>query len=122
VLKHEVYLRQLKFYMPRESLPTTILYNSCGIRRGDFFFAKHEKKGMCFFAKGSKIGMYIDFIHRKEIYYIHIHTNVRCLTHIRILHFLVHKNPVFFQYFLGSFIQEFVDSFINGFFGNPYRL
>jgi hypothetical protein len=24
-------------------------------RRGDFFFAKHEKKGRCFFAEGSKM-------------------------------------------------------------------
>jgi hypothetical protein len=25
------------------------------------FFTKHEKKGMCFFAEGSKNGMYIKF-------------------------------------------------------------
>jgi hypothetical protein len=85
----------LAIIMPRESSSTTILYNSCGIRRGDFFFAKHEKKGRCFFTKGSKTGMYIDFIHNKEIYYIHIHTDVRCLTHTRILHSLVHKNSIF---------------------------
>jgi hypothetical protein len=24
-------------------------------RKGDFLFAKHEKKGMCFFAEGSKM-------------------------------------------------------------------
>jgi hypothetical protein len=26
-----------------------------------FFFTKHEKKGRCFFAEGSKNGMYIKF-------------------------------------------------------------
>jgi hypothetical protein len=26
-----------------------------------FFFTKHEKKGRCFFAEGSKTGMYIKF-------------------------------------------------------------
>jgi hypothetical protein len=42
-------------------------------RRGDLFFAKHEKKERCFFAKGSKNGMYTNFMHHKEIYYINIH-------------------------------------------------
>jgi hypothetical protein len=86
-----------------------------------FSFAKHEKKVRCFFAEGSKIGMYTDFMHSKEIYHINIHTNVPSLTHTRILHFLVHKNLVFFQYLLGGFIQEFVDNFVNGFLGNPYH-
>jgi hypothetical protein len=45
-----------------------------GIRK--ILFAKHEKKGRCFFAKGSKNGTYADFMHHKEIYYINIHTNI----------------------------------------------
>jgi hypothetical protein len=44
-----------------------------GIRK--ILFAKHEKKGRCFFAKGSKNCMYVDFMHHKEIYYINVHTN-----------------------------------------------
>jgi hypothetical protein len=98
VLKHNVYLRQLK------SSSTTILYNSCGIRRGDSSLRNIKRREGVFFAEGSKTGKYIDFMHRKEIYYINIHTNVRCSTHTQILHFLVHKNLVFFQYLFGSFI------------------
>jgi hypothetical protein len=33
--------------------------NSCDIER--IFFTKHEKKGRCFFAEGSKNGMYAKF-------------------------------------------------------------
>jgi hypothetical protein len=39
------------------------------------FFAKHEKKGRCFFAM-LKNGIYEDFMHHKEIYYINVQTNV----------------------------------------------
>jgi hypothetical protein len=33
--------------------------NSCDIEK--IFFTKHEKKGRCFFAEGSKNGMYAKF-------------------------------------------------------------
>jgi hypothetical protein len=39
--------------------------------------------------------MYANFMHRKEIYYINIHTDIQCLTHIRILRFL---NTTFLKY------------------------
>jgi hypothetical protein len=39
--------------------------------------------------------MYANFMHRKEIYYINIHTDIQCLTHIRILHF---SNTIFLKY------------------------
>jgi hypothetical protein len=39
--------------------------------------------------------MYANFMHRKEIYYINIHTNIQCLTYIRILHF---SNTSFSKY------------------------
>jgi hypothetical protein len=37
------------------------------------FFTKHEKKGRCFFRRRLKNGMYISFMHRKEIYYSNLH-------------------------------------------------
>jgi hypothetical protein len=36
---------------------------------GASIFTKHEKKGRCFFAEGSKNGMCVNFMHHKEIYY-----------------------------------------------------
>jgi hypothetical protein len=39
--------------------------------------------------------MYANFMHRKEIYYINIHTDIQCLTHIQILHF---PNTTFLKY------------------------
>jgi hypothetical protein len=44
-------------------------------RRGIFFFVKHEKNGRCFFRQRLKNGMYVSFMHHKEIYYIDIHAN-----------------------------------------------
>jgi hypothetical protein len=42
-------------------------------RRGVFFFAKHEKKGMCFFAEGSKmVCTQISCIAKKYITLIYI--------------------------------------------------
>jgi hypothetical protein len=52
------------------------------------------------FSPKAQNGTYTNFTHRKEIYYINIHTNIRCSTYIQILHFLVHKNSVFLQYLL----------------------
>jgi hypothetical protein len=45
---------------------------------GVSFFTKHEKKGRCFFAEGSKSGMCVCFMHRKEVNYnnLHIRFNV----------------------------------------------
>jgi hypothetical protein len=53
---------------------TGLIFVSSDIRR-IFFFMKHEKKGRCFFASGSKNGTYKGFMHHKEIYYINTHTN-----------------------------------------------
>jgi hypothetical protein len=51
VLRHEANLRQMQSYL--ESLLTTVSHNSFAIK--GFFFTKHEKKGRCFFAEGSKM-------------------------------------------------------------------
>jgi hypothetical protein len=51
-----------------------LIFVSSGIRR-IFFFAKHEKKGRCFFVSGSKNGAYEGFMHHKEIYYINTQIN-----------------------------------------------
>jgi hypothetical protein len=40
---------------------------------GASFFTKHERKRRCFFAEGSKNGMCVNFMHRKEIYYNNLH-------------------------------------------------
>jgi hypothetical protein len=40
-----------------------------------------------FFRRRLRNGMYANFMHRKEIYYINIHIDIQCLTHVRILHF-----------------------------------
>ena len=96
-------LWQIKIYTPRKSSSTKILYKSCGIE-GVIFSLRSMKRREGVFRRRLKNAMYTNFMHRKEIYYINIHTNVQCLTHIQILHFLVHKNSVFFQYLLGSFI------------------
>jgi hypothetical protein len=40
---------------------------------GISFFTKHEKKGRCFFAEGSKTVCVQSFTHRKEIYYSNLH-------------------------------------------------
>jgi hypothetical protein len=55
------------------SFYTKLIFVSGDIRR-IFFFAKHEKKGMCFFRQQLKNGTYEAFMHHKEIYYINIHT------------------------------------------------
>jgi hypothetical protein len=63
------------------------------------------KEGKVFFRRRLKNGMYTNFMHHKEIYYISIHTNIRCLSrthddnHIQALHFLVCNNLIFFEYF-----------------------
>jgi hypothetical protein len=51
VLRHEANHRQIQFYL--ESLLTTIVTQRL-CYKGALFFTKHEKKGRCFFAEGSK--------------------------------------------------------------------
>jgi hypothetical protein len=48
-----------------------------------------------FFRRRLRNGMYANFMHRKEIYYINIHIDIQCLTHVRILHF---PNTTFLKY------------------------
>jgi hypothetical protein len=48
---------------------TKLTFINSGIRK-ILFFAKHEKKGRCSFRQRLKNGMYEDFMHHKEIYYI----------------------------------------------------
>jgi hypothetical protein len=42
---------------------------------GISFFTKHEKKGRCFFAEGSKTAC-VNLTHRKEIYYSNLHVSL----------------------------------------------
>jgi hypothetical protein len=42
-------------------------------KEGASFFTKHEKKGRCFFAEGSKNYMCVNFMHRKETCYSNLH-------------------------------------------------
>jgi hypothetical protein len=71
--------------MPRNFLSTTILYNSCAIE--GLFLYEAWKEGKVFFRQRLKSGMNANFMHRKEIYYINIHIDIKCLTHVRILYF-----------------------------------
>jgi hypothetical protein len=59
VLRHEVSFRKYRF------IKLAI--------EGISFLTKHEKKGMCFFAEGSKTVCVQSFTHRKEIYYCNLH-------------------------------------------------
>jgi hypothetical protein len=52
---------------------TKLIFVSIDIMR-IFFFTKHEKKGRRFFRQQLKNVTYEGFMHRKEIYYINIHT------------------------------------------------
>jgi hypothetical protein len=63
------------------------------LKKGSFF-TTHEKKGRCF-CRRLKNGMYANFMHRKEIYYINIHIDIQCLTHVQILNF---PNVTFLNY------------------------
>ena len=99
-------------------------YHATVVLQKGFFFTKHEKKGMCFFAEGSK--WYVRKFHASQkIYYTNIHIDIQCLTCTNITSHKcyisqLHKSLVFHQNFLSSFIQKFVDSFVNSFFSNSY--
>jgi hypothetical protein len=41
----------------------------CSYEAQKLFFTKHEKKGRCFFAEGSKTVCIQSFMHRKELNY-----------------------------------------------------
>jgi hypothetical protein len=61
-------LQEIQFYQlccKKVSLFTEHGYLS--LRSTDLFFTKHEKKGRCFFAEGSKMVCVQNFMHRKEI-------------------------------------------------------
>jgi hypothetical protein len=61
VLRHEVSLRKYSFIslVTKEGIPLCEAW--IFLRSMNFFFTKHEKKGRCFFAEGSKNGMYVKF-------------------------------------------------------------
>ena len=76
----------------------------------NLFLCETWKEGKMFFRQRLKNGTHEGFIHRKEIYYINIHTNTWCLfftkddSHTQALHFQAYKNLIFLQHFFGSFI------------------
>jgi hypothetical protein len=55
-----------------EALGNTVL--SVLSQEGISFFTKHEKKGRCFFRRRLKNGIYVSFMHRKEINYNNLHS------------------------------------------------
>jgi hypothetical protein len=79
--EHEANLRQLQSY--QEIFCRQQYHTTTWLQKG-FFFTKHEKKGRCFFVEGSKNGMYANFMHRKEIYYINVHIDIQCLISMHI--------------------------------------
>jgi hypothetical protein len=48
--------QEIKFYQPchKEGISLYEIWISFSTKHGAFFFTKHEKKGRCFFAEGSK--------------------------------------------------------------------
>jgi hypothetical protein len=86
VLKHKVYLRQTQFYTTRKSSSAILSYNRCGkiwgsqSIEGVIFLCEAWREGKVFFRRRLKNGMYANFMHHKETYYINIHKNIWCLT------------------------------------------
>jgi hypothetical protein len=80
-----------------------------GVRK--IFFAKHEKKGRCFFAKGSKmICTHISCITKIYITLMYIQVLYVCFVHMEAtIHkhyiFQAYKNLIFLYYFLSNFMQ-----------------
>jgi hypothetical protein len=60
-----------------------------------FFPLRSMKRREGVFPLKAKNGMYVNFMHHKEIYYINIHIDIQCLTHVRILNF---PNTTFLKY------------------------
>jgi hypothetical protein len=58
------------------------------------FFTMHEKKGRCFFRRRLKNGMYVSFMHRKEINYNNLHIRSK-VTHIKYYSFVTIKSTMF---------------------------
>jgi hypothetical protein len=82
VLRHEVSFGKYSFISP-------ITRRDLSLRRMDIFlyevwiflFTKHEKKGRCFLPKAQN-GMYVSFMHYKEISYNNLHIRFK-VTHIK---------------------------------------
>jgi hypothetical protein len=66
VLRHEANLRQIQFYM--ESLLT---HNGFAIK--GLFSLRSIKRREGVFSPKAQNGMCVNFMHRKEIYYINLH-------------------------------------------------
>jgi hypothetical protein len=84
ILKHKRVPSAVVILHARKDFADNNIIQQLWHRWGDFFFVKHEKKGRCFFAEGSKNGMYTTFMRHKEIYYINKH--IRCSIHTQMLH------------------------------------
>jgi hypothetical protein len=69
VLRHEANLRQIQSY--QKSLLTTVSHNSFAMK--GLFSLRSMKRWECVFSPKAQNGMCINFMHRKEIYYINIH-------------------------------------------------
>jgi hypothetical protein len=103
-----------EYYSTRHAFGRYIFLHEVNLRqqwhKENIFLRKAWKEGKVFFCQQLKNGMYEDFMHHKEIYYINIHTKTWCLfltkdeIHTQALHSQVYKNLVFLQHFFSSFI------------------
>ena len=97
--------------------------HSCFDKEGGFFL-KHEKKGRCFFAIGSKtVCTKIPRITKKYITSTYMQIVYKCFLQnqelcTRTLNYQKYKASVFLQDFVSSFVQQLVDSFVNSIISN----
>jgi hypothetical protein len=82
ILSAIIILHAKKFFVDNN-----IIQQLCYIRA---LSLRSMKEGKVFFRRRLKNGMYANFMHRKEIYYINILIDIQCLTHVQILHQMPH--------------------------------
>jgi hypothetical protein len=105
-----------------------MIFNIVLAKKRNSFFVKREKKGRCFFASGSKtVCTKVSRITKKYITLIHIQIFDNCFLQkqklcTKTLNSQVYTTLVFFQDFVGSFVQQLVDSFVNGLVSNPNHI
>jgi hypothetical protein len=108
VLRYKPNLRPIQFY--QDNL-LTVSHNRFAIKRG-FFLYEAWKEGKVFFRRRLKNGMWVNFMHRKEIYYINLH--ICSLSHtqnVTLYHY--NESLIFLKNFLCGLIQQPIDDFVD---------
>jgi hypothetical protein len=83
VLRHEVSFGEYSFISLVTKRRDPFLQSMDIFTKHEFvFFTKHEKKGRCFFAEGSKTVCMQSFMHRKEMNYNNLHFRFKAI-HIK---------------------------------------